>query len=109
MYIITKLIFKNLVKGLPKFKVDFEHIYDSCQFGKQTRKRFKSQNMVSNSRSLEQLHMDLFGPTRTTSLGGIKYGLMILDDFSIFTWILFIAHKDEAFKVFQIFYKKFSN
>ena len=53
--------------------------------------------------------MDLFGPTRTVSLGGMKYALVIVDDFLRFTWVLFIAHKDEIFKVFKKFYKRVTN
>ena len=53
--------------------------------------------------------MDLFGPTRTTSLGGKKYGLVIIDNYSRFSWILFLAHKDEAFSMFSKFYKKITN
>ena len=41
--------------------------------------------------------MDLFGPTRITSLGGKKYRLVIVDDFSRFTWVLFLKLKLEAF------------
>ena len=85
IHTISKLISKNLVKGLPK--IDFENfrICDACQLGKQTRESFKSKNIVSTSRPLELIHMDLFGPTRTTSLGGKKYGLVIIDDFTRFT------------------------
>ena len=50
--------------------------------------------------------MDLFGPTRTTSLGGKRYDFMIIDDFSYFTWILFLASKDEAFSAFSKFCRK---
>ena len=53
--------------------------------------------------------MDLFEPTRTASLGGMKYVLVIVDDFSRYTWVLFIAHKDKTFKVFKIFYKRIIN
>ena len=107
MHTIAKLISKNIVRGMPKFKVDFDHVCDACQMGKQTRGSFKSKNMVSTSRPLELLHMDLFGPTRTTSLGGMKYGLVIVDDFSRFTWILFIAHKDETLMYFKNFIRRF--
>ena len=98
-----------MVKGLSKLKIEFDHICDACQLGKQTRESFNSKNIVSTLRPLELLHMDLFGPTRTTSLGGKKYGLVIVDDFSRFTWILFLAHKDEAFDIFLKFHKKVSN
>ena len=52
--------------------------------------------------------MDLFGPTRTTSLGGKRYVLVIVDDYSRFTWVMFLAHKDETFGLFQKFVKKVS-
>ena len=55
------------------------------------------------------MHMDLFGPTKTLSLGGKKYGSRIVDDYSRYIGIYFLAHKHEAFKVFEIFYKRFEN
>ena len=85
MNLISKLIKKDLVKGLPKLDFEKDKICDACQFGKQIRNSFESKNIVSTSRPLELLHMNLFGPTRTTSLGGKKYGLVIIDDFSRFT------------------------
>jgi len=53
--------------------------------------------------------MDLFGPTRTLSLGGKKYGFIRVDDYSRYTWVYFLAHKHESFKVFKIFYKRVQN
>ena len=50
--------------------------------------------------------MDLFGPTRSVSLSGKKYGYILVDDFSRFIWIFFLIHKNEAFNEFQIFFKK---
>ena len=81
MHTIAKLISKSLVRGLPHFKVDLDYVCDACQLGKQTRESFKLKNVISTTRPLELLHMDLFGPTRITSLGGMKYGLVIVDDF----------------------------
>ena len=108
-HLISKLIKMDLVKGLPKLDFENNKICDACQFGKQTRSSFKSKNIVSTSRPLELLHMDLFGPTRTTSLGGKKYGLVIVDDYSRYTWVLFLAHKDETFSIFLKFFKKVTN
>ena len=66
--------------------INFEDkICDACQLRKQTRNSFISKNIVSITRPLEMLYIDLFGPTRTTSLGGKKYGLVIVDDYSRFT------------------------
>ena len=53
--------------------------------------------------------MNLFGPTRTTSLGGKRYNFVIIDDFLRFTWVLFLASKDEVFSVFFKFCPKVSN
>ena len=70
MDLMSKLIRKNLVKGLPKVNYERNKLCDACQLGKQTRYTFKPKNIVSITRPLELLHMDLFGPTRTASLGG---------------------------------------
>ena len=55
------------------------------------------------------LHIDLFGSTRTTSLGEKKYGLVIVDDYSRFIWVLFLAHKIDTFSTFVKYFKKISN
>ena len=51
----------------------------------------------------------MFGPTFTLSLGGNKYGLVIVDDFFRFTWVFFLRHKSEAFRVFEKFSKQVQN
>ena len=109
MQLISKLSKKNLVKELPKLTFEKDKICAACQFGKQTKSTFKPKGVVSTTRPLELLHMDLFGPTRTTSLGGKKYGLVIVDDYSRFTWVMFLAHKDETFSAFVKFHKRVSN
>jgi len=53
--------------------------------------------------------MDLFGPSRTMSLGGNYYGLVIVDDYSRFTWTIFIATKDETNHAFKGFAKVIQN
>lgn len=106
---ISKLVKRDSVIGLPKLKFEKNKICEACQYGKQSRSSFKSINCVTTTRPLELLHMDLFGPTRTTSLGGNKYGLVIVDDFSRYTWVMFLAHKDEAFSVSKKFHKEVTN
>ena len=77
--------------------------------GKQIKTFFRNKNFISTSRSLELLHMDLFGPSRTTSLRGKPYAFMLVDDFSRYTWILFLAHKNNAFHEFSKFCRKIQN
>ena len=69
---MSKLAKKNLVKGFPKVNYKRNRLCDAYQLRKQTRNTFKPKNIVSTTRLLELLHMDLFGPTRTTSLGEKK-------------------------------------
>jgi hypothetical protein len=65
----------------------------ACQAGKQVGTIHPSKNVMTMSRPLELLHMDLFGPVAYLSIGGSKYGLIIIDDFSRFTWVLFLQDK----------------
>ena len=85
MDLMSKLTKKTLVKGLPKVGYERNRLCDACQLGKQTRNIFKPKNIISTTKPLELFYMDLFGPTRTTSLKGKRHGLVILDDYSKFT------------------------
>ncbi|KAK9033645.1 hypothetical protein V6N11_049831 [Hibiscus sabdariffa] len=61
--------------------------------GKQHRTSFKSINDVSTSRVMQLIHLDLFGPIRTISLGGKSYAFVLVDDYSRYTWVLFEVPK----------------
>jgi len=64
---------------------------------------FKVKDIVSTSRPLELLHIDLFGLVSTASLYGSKYGLVIVDDYSRWTWVKFLRSKDHAYDAFSNF------
>lgn len=98
---LNKLISKELVIGLPKTKFSKDGLCDTCQKGKQTKVSFKDKNIVSTERPLQLLHMDLFGPSRTKSFGGNLHALVIVDDYSRFTWTFFLEHENEAFTAFK--------
>ena len=53
--------------------------------------------------------MDLFGPTTYTSIGGNKYGFMIVDDLTRYTWIFFLVDKSDVFAKFKLFVKGIHN
>ena len=55
------------------------------------------------------MHMDLFGPTTYTSIGGNKYGFMIVDDFTRYTWALFLVDKSDVFATFKSIVKGIHN
>nr|GEU40868.1 retrovirus-related Pol polyprotein from transposon TNT 1-94 [Tanacetum cinerariifolium] len=72
---------KELVRNLPKLKFD-QHLCDACKIGKQAHASHKAKNIVSTTRCLELLHMDLFSPSAVWSYGGNYYTLVIVDDYS---------------------------
>jgi len=103
--LLNKLVSKDLVVGLPSFKFNDNKVCDACARGKQVRK-FKLKNCVSTTYPLELLHVDLCGPMRITSRGGKRYVLVIVDNYSYFTWTLFLGSKDETFEKFLMFLKR---
>nr|GFA87773.1 hypothetical protein [Tanacetum cinerariifolium] len=85
------LLSKNdIVVGLPKLKFIKDHLCSSCQLGKAKRKSFHSKLTPSSKRRLQLLHMDLCGPMRVASINGKRYVLVIVDDYSRYTWTHFI-------------------
>ncbi|GJV87132.1 zf-CCHC domain-containing protein [Tanacetum coccineum] len=95
MRLIQSLASKELVRNLPKLKFD-QHFCDACKIGKQAHASHKAKNIVSTTRCLELLHMDLFGPSAVRSYGGNHYTLVIVDDYSRYTWTRFLKDKTEA-------------
>ncbi|GJS73673.1 retrovirus-related pol polyprotein from transposon TNT 1-94 [Tanacetum coccineum] len=108
MRLIQSLASKELVRNLPKLKFD-QHFCDACKIGKQAHASHKAKNIVSTTRCLELLHMDLFGPSAVRSYGGNRYTLVIVDDYSRYTWTRFLKDKTKAFDQFEIFSKKIQN
>ncbi|GJZ27962.1 retrovirus-related pol polyprotein from transposon TNT 1-94 [Tanacetum coccineum] len=81
MHLIQSLASKELVRNLPKLKFD-QYFCDACKIGKQAHTSHKAKNIVSTTRCLELLHMDLFGPSAVRSYEGNRYTLVIVDDYS---------------------------
>ncbi|GKD56598.1 retrovirus-related pol polyprotein from transposon TNT 1-94, partial [Tanacetum coccineum] len=84
MRLIQSLTSKELVRNLPKLKFD-QYFCDACKIGKHAHASHKAKNMVSTTRCLELLHMDLFGPSVIRSYEGNRYTLVIVDDYSRFS------------------------
>src|ERR1044072_6647876 len=105
----NKLIRYDLVVGLPKIKFDKAKLCDACQKRKQTKSAFRYKNVVSTTRPLQLLHMDLFGPSRTRSFGGNVYALVIVDEFFRYSWNFFLVQKSDAFEAFKKYAKQIQN
>jgi hypothetical protein len=71
----------------------------ACQAGKQVEVHHHAKNIMTATRPLEMLHMDLFGPITYISIGANKYGIVIIDDYYHFTWVFFLQDKGETLRV----------
>lgn len=77
-------------------------ICEGCQFGKAHRLPFAKSDSRSKAH-LKYIHGDVMGPTRTPSFSEFHYMLILVDDFSRFTWVYFIKQKSEVLTMFQEF------
>ncbi|GJR57653.1 retrovirus-related pol polyprotein from transposon TNT 1-94 [Tanacetum coccineum] len=100
---ITLLSKKDIVTGLPKLTYVKDQLCSSCEMSKAKRSSFKSKAVPSSKGRLNLLHMDLCGPMRVASINGKKYILVIVDDYSRYTWTLFLRSKDETPEVLKDF------
>ncbi|GJS33178.1 retrovirus-related pol polyprotein from transposon TNT 1-94 [Tanacetum coccineum] len=87
---INHLARHGLVRGLPKLKFKKDHLCSACAMGKSKKKLHKPKSEDTNQEKLYLLHMDLYGPIRVASVNGNKYILVIVDDYSRFTWVKFL-------------------
>nr|GEW53982.1 hypothetical protein [Tanacetum cinerariifolium] len=106
---INKLVKDNLVRGLPPKHFENNQTCVACLKRKQHKVSFKSKLQNSLSQPLFMLHMDLFGPTSVSTIVHKKYCLVIIDDFSRFTWVFFLATKDETSRILKSFITEIEN
>ncbi|GJT02318.1 retrovirus-related pol polyprotein from transposon TNT 1-94 [Tanacetum coccineum] len=100
---INLLSKKDIVIGLPKLKYVKDQLCSSCKVSKAKRSSFKTKVVPSSKGRLNLLHTDLCGPMRVASINGKKYILVIVDDYSRYTWTLFLRSKDETPEVLKDF------
>ncbi|GJY57022.1 retrovirus-related pol polyprotein from transposon TNT 1-94 [Tanacetum coccineum] len=93
---INHLARHGLVRGLPKLKFEKDHLCSACAMGKSKKKLHKPKSKDTNQEKLYLLHMDLCGPMSIASVNEKKYILVIVDDYSRFTWVKCLRSKDEA-------------
>jgi hypothetical protein len=93
---LHKLLKGEHVLGLTDICFEKDRSCAACQARKQVGSTHQSKNVMTTLRPLELQHMDLFGPVAYLSIGRSKYGLVIVDDFSCFTWVLFLQDKSET-------------
>ncbi|GJX47956.1 putative ribonuclease H-like domain-containing protein [Tanacetum coccineum] len=106
---INKLVKGNLVRGLPSKLFEINQTCVACQKGKQHRASCKSKPVSLICQRLHMLHMDLFGLTFVKSLMKKMYCLVVIDDYSRFSWVFFLATKDETSGILKSFITKVEN
>ncbi|GJW81165.1 retrovirus-related pol polyprotein from transposon TNT 1-94 [Tanacetum coccineum] len=93
---ITTLAKQGLVRGLPRLKFQKDHLCSTCALGKSKKHSHKPKAEDSIQEKLNLLHIDLCKPMRIQSINGWKFILVIVDDYSRFTWVKFLRSKDEV-------------
>nr|GEY51812.1 hypothetical protein [Tanacetum cinerariifolium] len=100
---MNKLVKGNLVRGLPSKIFENNHTCVACKKGKQHRAFCKSKLVSSVNHPLQRLHMDFYGPTFVKSLNKKSYCLVVTNDYSRFSWVFFLATKDETSTILKTF------
>nr|GEV03099.1 Gag-Pol polyprotein [Tanacetum cinerariifolium] len=100
---INLLSKKDVVIGLPKLKYVNDQLCSSCELSKAKRSSFKSKAVPSSKGRINLLHIDLCGQMRVASINGKEYILVIVGDYSRYTWTLFLCSKDETPEVLKGF------
>ncbi|UYV61247.1 hypothetical protein LAZ67_1004099 [Cordylochernes scorpioides] len=98
--ILNSMSKKNTVKGLEKVQGN-PTTCDVCKVAKITRSSFKFSYTILTRKPLEKVHMDIWGPAPVRSLGGSRYFLSIIDDYSRKVNVYFLKEKSEVFNYFK--------
>ncbi|XP_062014830.1 uncharacterized protein LOC133731483 [Rosa rugosa] len=98
---MLKLSSKQCVRGMPALNGKTDKLCGGCRIGKQTKAPHKVVNSATTTKALELLLMDLMGSVQSESIGGKSYMLVVVDDFSRFTWVNFLKDKAETFESFK--------
>ncbi|WVZ83051.1 hypothetical protein U9M48_030235 [Paspalum notatum var. saurae] len=95
--LLVRLSSMGLIRGLPKLKAKKDLVCHPCRHGKMVATSHTHVSQVMTSYPGELLNMDTVGPARVASVSGKWYVLVVVDDFSRFSWVFFMEFKDEAF------------
>ncbi|GKC49589.1 retrovirus-related pol polyprotein from transposon TNT 1-94 [Tanacetum coccineum] len=106
---IKKLVKQNLVVGLPSLTFSKDKTCSACEKGKHHRASFKTKRSFSINKCLHLLHMNLFGPVKPQSISHNKYTLVIVDEYSRYTWVFCLKKKSDAADCIISFIRKIEN
>ncbi|KAJ9567460.1 hypothetical protein OSB04_003426 [Centaurea solstitialis] len=103
---MNRLVSKHLVKGLPETRLSKDTLCSSCEKGKMKKSSHPPKMETNCHHPLNMLHMDLCGPMRVESLARKKYMLVLVDEYSRYTWLEFLRAKSDAVDLIIAFIKR---
>jgi transposase InsO family protein len=106
---LHKLLKGEHILGLTNVYFEKDRVCSACQAGKQVGAHHPHKNIMTTNRPLELLHMDLFSPIAYISIDGSKYCLVIMDDYSHFTWVFFLQEKSQTQDTLKGFLRRAQN
>jgi transposase InsO family protein len=106
---LHKLLKGEHILGLTNVHFEKDRVCSACQAGKQVGVHHPHKNIMTTDRPLELLHMDLFGPIAYISIDGSKYCLVIVDDYSRFTWVFILQDKSQTQETLKGFLRRAQN
>ena len=106
---MTNIIRKGAVRGIPQLEETEKTVCGPCNQGKQVKVQHKMIQDIQSNDMLEMVHMDLMGPMQTESIAGKRYVLVLVDDYSRFTWVRFIREKSDTLESFKIWVLQVTN
>jgi hypothetical protein len=92
--LVSRLSGLDLVRGLPRLKLEKDLVCAPCSHGKMVATPHTPLTDVMTERLTELLHMDLVGPARVRSVGGKWYVLVVVDDYSRYAWVFFLGRQE---------------
>ncbi|KAJ9536444.1 hypothetical protein OSB04_un000379 [Centaurea solstitialis] len=103
---MNRLVSKHLVKGLPETRLSKDTLCSACEKGKMKKSSHPPKMETNCHHPLDMLHMDLCGPMRVESLTRKKYMLVLVDEYSRYTWLEFLRAKSDAADLIITFIKR---
>ncbi|KAJ9556278.1 hypothetical protein OSB04_010892 [Centaurea solstitialis] len=93
---------KSMLNGLPQLDVKTDVVCAGCQYGKAHQLPYKESKFRAK-KPLELVHSDVFGPIKQTSISGMRYMVMFIDDYLRYVWVFFMKEKSDTFSKFKEF------
>jgi transposase InsO family protein len=106
---LHKLLKGEHILGLINVHFEKDRVCSACQAGKQAGVHHPHKNIMTTNKPLELLHMGLFGSIAYISIDGSKYCLVIVDDYSRFTWVFFLQEKSQTQDTLKGFLRQYQN